>query len=162
VSDGKGRIRVTGVDLEGFTVGIQGPGARVSLTDTTMQGILAIGADVRRLDVDGVTIALLAPGNCITAFFSRVAGKDLTLAGCDSGITAGRSVSLTGLTSSGGIFGVMAKRVKLVDSSVTGSAVADVASGRFPRLTNTSCDRSVQLDSSGVATATPWGVCTND
>lgn len=46
----------------------------------------------------------------------------------------------------------------LVDSTVTGSAGADLATFRRPRIINSTCGTSRFVDPAG----SPWGVCTND
>jgi hypothetical protein len=164
VSNGKGRVIVTGVVLDGFAIAIEAPFARLSLTNTTIQNSI-LGADARRIDVDNVTITTVAsPSNtCLTAFTNRIRGQDVTLGGCGVGIQVGRSVDLTRLTWANGSIGVITRRrIRLVDSSVTGASTVDVASGRLPRLVNTTCDHSLRLDSSGVITPEPWGVCASD
>jgi hypothetical protein len=162
VSTAKGRIVVTGVQLSGFVIPIHAPFARVTFTDSTIQDS-ALGVDVRRIDVEDVTIATDPGGTCISGFTGRVRGTNLALSGCSTGIYVGKVVDLTGLTWAGGSIGVLTgKRVKLVDSSVTGASVADVVSGRLPRLVNTACDRSARLDDGIIDTAVSWGVCAND
>ena len=105
----------------------------------------------------------MGPGNtCITNFTGSIRGHDLALSGCGTGIQTGRTVDLTRLTWSGGSYGVISKRVKLVDSSVTGGTALDIASGRFPRLLGTTCDHSFRLASAGTITAETWGVCGSD
>jgi hypothetical protein len=48
----------------------------------------------------------------------------------------------------------------VVDSSVTGSTSADIASVRRPRLRNVTCETSVQILQS--LPEPPWSVCSND
>ena len=45
----------------------------------------------------------------------------------------------------------------LHDSTVTGYPTADLQSGKKPRLTKTSCGKSLQLDGT-----TTWSVCSDD
>jgi hypothetical protein len=163
VSAAKGRVVVTGVQLSGFVIPIQAPFARVTLTDSTIQDG-TLGVDARRIDVEDVTIATEAIGTCITGFTGRVRGTNLALSGCNTGIQVGKAVDLSGLTWTGGSIGVITeKRVKLVDSSVTGASVADVVSARLPRLVDTACDRSARVDSDGIIDTTlAWGVCALD
>jgi hypothetical protein len=154
----------TGLDLDGFAVGIQAPFARITLTDTIIQNVY-LGVEGHRLDIDDVTIATVVDSNttCLTGFTGRIRGQDLSLSGCGTGIQVGRAVDLTRLTWAGGGVGVITeKRVKLVDSSVTGGSIVDVASGRLPRLLGTTCDHSFRVDSEGHITAEPWGVCGSD
>ena len=161
-SQAKGRVIVTGVDFDGFAIGISAPFARVSIADTTIVNSV-VGADGRGIEVDGVTIAVQSQGSCISAFTGRIRGQNLALSGCGIGIQVGKAVDLTGLTWTGGLAGILTKRrVRLVDSSVTGGSIADIASGRLPRLINTTCDRSAQIDSAGNIQAISWGVCAND
>jgi hypothetical protein len=88
-----------------------------------------------------------------------VRGTNVTSTGNGSGVQSYRRVTLSNSTVTGNtyIFGVRAPHVTLLDSVVTGNALYDVAATSLPRLSNTTCDTSLNT-----ATSTPWGVCAND
>jgi hypothetical protein len=158
-------VVVSNVDFSGQITGVHTPFAKTTLTNVTIAA-RDRGAEIARLIVDGVAITVDATGaHCIdtsNSSASWVRGKDVTLAGCDVGIGDQGSIDVANLTVTGmrtaGVFA--RKKLRLVDSSVTGNPV-DLISRKKPTLLNTACDTSA-VWAKGMLTGASFGVCAND
>jgi hypothetical protein len=98
--------------------------------------------------------------NVVGVFATRsVKGSNITATANGNGVASFGSIELTGLVATDNtyLWGVQGKRVKLIDSTVTGSPYADIRSDKLPELTNTVCGTSYRNDTGG-----SWGVCTDD
>jgi hypothetical protein len=106
-------------------------------------------------------------GNGVIVFAKSVNGGNVTANdnGAEGVFAQDSSVRLVGLTANGnGFFGINARRVRLLNSTLTGNEGGTpenppfvvVASQRRPRLVNTVCDHSLGPD--GIV----WGVCAQD
>jgi hypothetical protein len=187
LQDGRATITSpTGViDIHGCNFGIVGyileynnSRAKASVDHVIVHDNSLEGITVRKLVASSVTsygnggagvhgIATLIANDVVAydnhsqgVFATRsVRGDNVTVTGNGSGVESFRRVKLSHLTATGNTYsyGVRAPRVTLLDSVVTGNALYDVAATSLPRLSNTTCDTSLNT-----ATSTPWGVCAND
>jgi hypothetical protein len=156
---------ISNVDFEGQITGVQAPSAKMTLTNVSIQAH-TWGAQVFHLLADGVAVTVDPTGRgCIETSSSSawVRGKDVTLAGCDVGIGNQGSVDVTNLTAmnlrTAGVF-LVRKKLRLVDSTVTGSPI-DLISRKTPILSGTTCGTSAAWDK-GALTGETFGVCAND
>jgi hypothetical protein len=172
--------------ITGASTGIYVGMTRLTVQDVVLQqngfgsGNLAIDASVGRLYVsnvtadssvsgkriraDHLTITRNGDGNCIMG--DRLAGSDITVTGCHTGVTAD-VVKVTRLDASNNFtIGVSARKVKLVDSTVTGNIwigyPLDILSDTMPKLTNTTCGTSAQPADTPPYFGATWGVCADD
>jgi hypothetical protein len=89
-------------------------------------------------------------------------GSDVSVSGCGQRAIGGGTVRASGVTvvDNGGI-GILAKRIVLADSVVTGNDTIgtgiDLSAERLPKLTNTTCELSANSE-----TGVPFGVCLED
>lgn len=185
LQNGRARITSpTGVvDIHGCVFGVVGylPEYSTNVSHATIDHVilrdnLFEGVTVRRLlasnvlshDNGGIGVHaivamqitdVVAVSNPIGIFAVRsVKGANVTATGNGNGVESFGAIDLTNLDASNNsyLFGVNAPRVRLVDSIVTGNALADIGSRRKPRLVNTVCGLSAGSDGA------PWGVCAND
>jgi hypothetical protein len=169
VITGKGSLDFRGFTIVGGEAGIvclqsctvNGPGM---LTSTTSVGIGAAGA----LALNNLTVAN-SGGDGIVGYRQVRVDDSVLLGNSGSGVRSERVVIRGSVVTGNGNFGAFGglnRRVVLRDSQVVGNGLADdctlgapcadVASGRKPRLRNSTCDTS--WDPSGGA----WDVCVND
>ena len=162
----EGMLVVRDLTIEGMVHGIVDNNGRVIVTNTSISAQQWGIAAAKKAVLDGVTVAVTAPGGyCIGAtaeIRSAVVGQNVTLTSCVDGIWASGKVRLTNLTANNnsGVGVYSAKRLVLKDSSVTGSGIVDLLSGRRPVLLNTTCGTSRQDTFDPVPPT--WGVCAND
>jgi len=167
----RARVEVSGVTLSDNLGMIDDTGGTVSLTNVSASQASGLGIRAGKITVQNVTVDMNDAGNCIMSQ-SGVKGSDLTVSHCHEGVSSLHgSVRLDHLVSVGNSVGVFAGgRVELSNSTVTGNYFPptqglDVLSGRPPRLTNTSCDKSARwehLPGGGFGFGAPWGVCSLD
>lgn len=186
LGNGRARITSTTgvVDIHNCGCGVMGRleenstnHARAEIDHVTVHDNLSEGTCVGRLVASDVTsynhaggIGLQANGSMLVTNVaahdngigifgtSRVRGTNVVATGNGNGVESFRRVYLINLvaTNSTALFGVSAPRIRLTDSTVTGSARADIASRYRPRLVNTTCGTSLDYNSG------TWGVCAND
>jgi hypothetical protein len=163
---GAGLVRIQDLTIEGMGNGIVDIDGRVIVTNTSISALQWGIAGAKKAALDGVTVAVTSPGGyCIGATAERrsvVVGQNVTLTSCVDGIWASGKVRLTGLTATNnsGIGVYSAKRLVLKSSTVTGSGVVDLLSGRRPVLLDTTCGTS-RMDTYDPVPPT-WGVCADD
>jgi len=143
---GSRRVTVNGgISIHGNRDGIYG-GARLTLIDVDVSNNMDSGVFTLGRQVKGSNVVI--NDNGAFGLFAQDA-----------------AVRLVGLIANdNGWFGVNAKRVRLLDSTLTGNEgghpanppFVDVVSSRRPRLVNTTCDHSLGPD--GIV----WGVCAQD
>jgi hypothetical protein len=133
-------------------------GGLVLASDVTVSSCSSEGFVVRRLVVDNVTVS----GNFSAGIRSLVGitGSNLTVNDNEIGIGTGR-LRVRNLVATGNDEGIEASVATLRDSNVTGNTTFDVGTRlRPPRLINTACDRSENLET--VPLGDSWGVCALD
>lgn len=154
------RLDVRNVVLHDNKLGVLGD--RVRLTDVELSNGGGCGVIANRLDAVRVT----GSGNAedgMTANACRLTDV-VTSGNARSGVTCRRVKAVRFTATGNGRFGVYATRpgaVKLTDSTLTGNAIADLATEHVPRLKGSTCDASRRLDQNGGDVGT-WGVCTAD
>jgi hypothetical protein len=158
---GSGRGRIANVHVQGFSSGIIGTGS-LNLSNVTVADNVGFGAHssktLRAIDV-------AATGNSIGLGATRTINAERTIANANrTGLLAHRRVrgveiQVTGNNAAGIECwdGLSRGGVSLRDSSVTGSVIYDLLTGRLPRLINSTCGTSHKA-----GTGDSWGICTND
>jgi len=164
VADGSSAV-IEDVAIGGMVHAVIAQQGRVKIRRSSLAGQQWGVAGVKKAVLEEVTVSVTDPGGyCVGGAEPRssIIGSDVTLASCHYGIQAWRRVKITGLTAAGqpGIAVHSRRRLVLIDSSVTGSGIVDLLSGRPPVLVNTACDTS-GVDTDDVITQS-WGVCAND
>ena len=164
---GEGAVAVQDLTIEGMVHGIVDINGRVIVSNTSISAQKWGIGGAKKASLDGVSVAVTDPGGyCIGAtaeIRSAVVGQNVTLTSCVDGIWASGKVRLTNLTANNnsGVGVYSARRLVLKSSSVTGSGVVDLLSGRRPvLLLGTTCGTSRQDTFDPVPPT--WGVCTND
>jgi hypothetical protein len=158
-------VKVSNVAIDGTYNGIVNIFGKALVTDTTISAVQWGIAGVKKAKVKNLTVTVASPGGyCIGATDetgSGVVGSNVTLTSCADGIWASKKVVLTGLTANNntGVGIYSGGKIVLRDSSVTGSGILDLLSGRRPVLVNSSCDHSAQDTTDPLPT---WGVCASD
>lgn len=159
------RLNIRDVDIHGGRLGIDIPFGKVAADHLTATVDL-FAVRVARLRARSVSVRAIN-GNAVLVDRS-FRGEDVTVTDSHTGIQSLGRVSAKRLTATGNVaMGVFALgRVKIVDSVVSGNtfigAPADIASAYPPRVVNTTCVRSVQLDPDGVMLSGGWDVCAGD
>lgn len=172
------------VDIHHCNFGVVGylPGyatskASAKIDHTVLHDNLFEGVTVRRLEVSDVTayanggtgihsIGTLKATNASSYdnsvglyAVSKIIGSNISATGNYGGVNSPGTIKIVNLVASNstGSYGVQARRLLLVDSTVTGNALGDIATKLFPVLVNTTCGTSVGPDQT-----MSWGVCAND
>jgi hypothetical protein len=158
----KTRMIVTNVTLTNNLNAIDVALGRADLTDVTSSSTRS-GVWAGNIRATRVSVNVDFAGDCILGGTLR--GTDVTVSGCHTGVYMQRAVRVTRLDDRDNLtVGVLATRVRLVDSVVTGNifigSPLDILSPRRPVLLNTSCDASAQLIDDTVGPT--WGVCAGD
>jgi len=131
---------------------ISGPGA---IAGNSAGGVLY----ATTLKLVGVT--LRDNVNVGAGWGDRVILQDVTGSGNGALALARKKMTAKGVTATGNGVGLASGgTLTVVDSSITGSTSADIASVRRPRLRNVTCETSVQILQN--MPEPPWGVCSND
>lgn len=155
-----GEIRGTGIRAEdngGFGMITNGLKATdVQAHRNGLTGIRALRAQLTSVATSDNTGA----GLVVDAL--RAVGVTTTSNGTD-GVWSDRRAKITAMVASGnGFGGVVARKVTLIDSTVTGNNNSyDVSSLLRPAFANTTCGRSCQRVGDNLCAGT-WGVCAGD
>ncbi len=158
----KSRVTVRDVDLSANQIGIDLSLGALDVTNVTVAsdrtGILG-----RTIRAQTLSVTTNGNGDCILG--STIRGTDVTVTGCFTGIGMLASARLQRLNATGNeTIGVVATRVRLLDSVVTGNIFIgeplDILSQKRPAVVRTSCGVSRQIVDDVVGAT--WGVCTDD
>jgi hypothetical protein len=183
VSDGRAQITGAAgtVDIHDCVYGVLGSAgedpngrARVTMDHVRLHDNALDGAAVGRLEASDVdasdnngqgmgAVATVRVRNVVAnnnanghGVFSakRLRGENVTANGNVTGVGSwGRLVLVNGHASGNAYFGVAGGAVALKDSTIVDNGLADILSGRRPRVVNTICGTSVDFNMSS------WGVC---
>lgn len=160
------QLVIEGLTVSGCGNGIAGqsgrPGTKLRAKDLVTTGNTGWGILVASVSGANVT-ASSNGGPGIVAGSGSVNGQSFTVTGNDLGIGGHSVVLRSSVVTGNGDSGVRAVlgRVTLRGSTVTGHAEVDVGSHRAPRLVDSTCDRSAQIEL-GMPAGPPWGVCSLD
>jgi hypothetical protein len=162
VACGRARMSITDVTLEDNGYAIDASLCRLTLTNVTSSSTVS-GISAKEIRASNVNVTVNGNGNCIMG--KKVFGSDITVSGCHTGVTGQTLVDVQRLDARDNMStGVVAGRVRLVDSVVTGNyffpGPLDTFSKRRPELINTQCDVSMRWR--GKKVGPTWGVCAND
>ena len=121
-----------------------------------------VGPGTRNILANHLTV-MTAQHDCILG--NRLRGSDVTVSGCETGITLSGTARVTRLDARDNVtVGIPAKSVRLGDSVVTGNtflgAPLDMLTRRRPLLVNTT--RGVREQLLRDVVGATWGVCASD
>lgn len=150
ISQGRGRLQVRDVTLDGNELGLWA--ARGTVIDVRVTGNADAGLRGETLTLERVTVSGYRVGVSVD---KRVTATDLSVVGAEYSLWSDRRASAQRFTTQGALIGVRARQVRLLDSFVVGSSIADVSSDKRPRVENTECETSAGAPPDGGT----WRVC---